>query len=418
MQFMHPGYLYDGNLTLHQIIDGKVSHIFYNKDYFDFSQLELTEELPPNLGYSGFKIHYPINTDEFTDEFAVFQGASYFRIVSKGQIYGLSNRGISINTGLSSVKEEFPEFREFWIEKPSTNSKSITVYALLDGESIVGYYKFILSPSKVTEIEVHAEVALRKPVQKLGIAPLTSMFFYGENSRGKKLSLYPEVHDSDGLLLQDDNQVIWRPLENPNKPTTDAFVASRIKGFGLLQRDREFSSYEDIDMNYHLRPSTWVEPIGEWGSGSVQLYRFPTKQETEDNVTAFWVPDSVPEIKKPFSFSYKLFFPSEKYISDSLIPVISSRIGDPDEENTMQVILDFKDQQEVFNSEKWKLIIETDESTEVIDNPELSVVNEASKVKGNFKIQWKKNMKSSNIRAYLVEEDKVISEIWDYTIEL
>jgi len=420
LQFLHPGYIYDYNVLINEVRKNKAFPIFYNTDYFDFSELQLKEKASTELGFSGFKIHYPINTQEHTDEFVVFQGASYFRAVSQNQFYGLSARGLATNTGMP-YPEDFPIFKEFWIRKPSSGEDSIKVYALMDGKSAVGAYEFEFFPGKQTETIVNAEIILRKEVDRLGLAPLTSMYWYGENSEANHPSTYPEVHDSDGLLVLNANdEWIWRPLENPKKPTINSFISENVKGFGLLQRDREFSSYEDSEMKYHLRPGAWIEPKENWGKGSVQLYRMPTKEDSVDNIGAFWVPEEMPKVGEPFSFSYKIFWinqnPNQKTISD----VVATRMKSVPKENDSYIYqIDFKGGKlkGIENSSELEAVVTATDSAQISEIT-IQRIPETEKWRCSFKLNSKANGKSIELKAFLKKGDSVITESWTYTLEL
>lgn len=420
LQFLHPGYIYDYNILINEVKNSKSFPIYYNSSYFDFSAIQLKEKISNELGFSGFKVHYPINTKEHTDEFLVFQGATYFRAVSQNQFYGLSARGLATNTSMP-YPEDFPVFKEFWIKKPSSSDDSIKIYALMDGKLAVGAYEFEFIPGKITETKVKAEIILRKDVDRLGIAPLTSMYWYGENSEASHPSTYPEVHDSDGLLVLNANdEWIWRPLENPKKPTVNSFKSENVRGFGLLQRDREFSSYEDAEMKYHLRPGAWIEPDGDWGKGSVQLYRNPTKQDSDDNVGAFWVPEEMPKVGEPFNFSYKIFWvnqnPNSKTIADAVATRVKPVIKEPD---SYIYQIDFKGGKlkGIENSSELEAIITATE-TATVSEVSVQKIPETEKWRCSFKLSHKPNGKPVEMKAFLKKGDSVITESWTYTLEL
>lgn len=306
LQFFHPGFIYHRTVQLSEVRDGKEQAINYSKDLFDFGQNKSIGSIPKDMGFTGFRIHYPLNSPDYHDELAVFQGASYFRALGKAMRYGLSARGLALNTG-EPGGEEFPVFEEFWIERPAENARIITVYALMDSPSVTGAYRFIITPGPSTVMEVKTAIYRRKDVAVFGVAPLTSMFWFSETSSNHYEDLRPEVHDSDGLLMNRGNgEWIWRPLSNPKAIRVAAFADENPRGFGLVQRDRRFESYEDLEAHYHERPSVWVEPVGSWGEGDVRLVELPTPDETQDNIVAFWVPKKLPELGEPLMLDYKL----------------------------------------------------------------------------------------------------------------
>jgi glucans biosynthesis protein len=303
LQFFHPGFIFNQTVQISELRGGEETPIAFSPRLFDYGK-ESVGDVPDNMGFSGFRILYPLNMPG--DELGAFQGASYFRLLCQQAVYGLSARGLAINTG-EPGGEEFPVFEEFWVQRPAVDAKEIVLYALLDSPSVAGAYRFTIRPGAETVAQVKAVLYARKPIKTLGIAPLTSMFWHGENSGTTEGDFRPEVHDSDGLLVNHSSgEWLWRPLTNPAAIRTVAFGDRDPRGFGLLQRDRKFSSYEDLEANYHRRPSAWVEFIGQWGSGSVRLVELPTPDETNDNIVAFWAPDQLPAVGEPIEFEYRL----------------------------------------------------------------------------------------------------------------
>jgi periplasmic glucans biosynthesis protein len=304
--FFHPGYFYQQPVKINEVGADGVREIAFDPKLFHYGKTNIDSSKIPNIGFAGFRVHYPINNAKYKDEVLVFLGASYFRALGKGQLYGLSARGLAIDTGLSSG-EEFPHFVEFWIERPAHDAQALTVYALLDSPRATGAYRFVVKPGTDTVMDVKAQLYTRTAVDKLGIAPLTSMFFFGENQRSTRDDYRPEVHDSDGLSIQaSTGEWIWRPLVNPKRLLVTSFAARNPAGFGLMQRDREFMHYEDLEARMELRPSAWVEPKGQWGAGRVELVQIPTPDETNDNIVAYWVPDTVPPPKQAFDIEYRV----------------------------------------------------------------------------------------------------------------
>lgn len=292
MELFHLGFLYKDPVVVNLVREGVPAPIPYDSGLFDFGQTKLDGRLPIDLGFAGLRLHYPLNRPTVSDELAVFLGASYFRFLGEGQHYGISARGIAIGTG-EAEPEEFPAFREFWVEEPTATSTSIVVHALLDGPSISGAYRIVITPGEETTFDVGTTLFPRSAIAQLGVAPLTSMYFYGENDRRQYRGFRPEVHDSDGLLIKTSGaDWTWRPLLNPAVLKKTRFAAPATPKFGLLQRDRQFEHYQDLEVRYDLRPSYWIEPVGDWGAGRVELLEIPTDNETFDNVVAYWVPDA------------------------------------------------------------------------------------------------------------------------------
>ena len=306
LSFYHQGMHFDTPVKINEVTATKVEEIKYDPSRFSFGDVKFDPKATENLGWAGFRVLYPINKADKQDEIMTMLGASYFRVVGKDQIYGLSARGMAIDTALPSG-EEFPRFTEFWIEKPKPNDKHLVIFALLDSPRATGAYRFTLRPGMDTVVDVKAQMFLRDKVGKLGIAPLTSMYLFGANQPSKVLNYRRELHDSSGLAIHAGNgEWIWRPLNNPKHLSVSNFSVENPLGFGLLQRGRDFSHYEDLDDNYHKRPSAWIEPQGDWGKGTVDLVEIPTADETNDNIVAFWSPETQPEPLKPFDFAYRL----------------------------------------------------------------------------------------------------------------
>ena len=306
LSFYHQGMHFDTPVTINEVVGSKVHEIKYDASRFDFGDLSFDSKATEKLGYAGFRVLYPINKADKQDEIMTLLGASYFRVVGKGQAYGLSARGLAIDTALPSG-EEFPRFTEFWIERPKATDKQLVIYALLDSPRSTGAYRLTLRPGSDTIVDVKSKVFLRDRVSRLGIAPLTSMFLFGGNQPSKVLNYRPALHDSEGLSIHAGNgEWLWRPLNNPKHLAVSNFSVENPRGFGLLQRQREFSQFEDLDDNYHKRPSAWIEPVGDWGKGTVDLVEIPTADETNDNIVAFWSPEKMPEPGQPLDFAYRM----------------------------------------------------------------------------------------------------------------
>jgi glucans biosynthesis protein len=277
--------------------NGMVRDVAFGRDLFTGA-----EHIPAGVeGFSGFRAMNPKGESDWL----AFQGASYFRSAGALDQYGLSARGLAIDTGLSTP-EEFPFFSHFWLEAGADGA--LVVYALLDSPSVAGAWRFVnrMTPQGAVQ-EVSLSMQFRKGVQRLGIAPLTSMYWYGEGDRDKGIDWRPEIHDSDGLaMLTGANERIWRPLVNPPHPITNSFADKSPKGFGLLQRDRAFDHYQDDGVFYEKRPSLWVEPMGDWGAGAVTLFALPTRRETDDNIVSFWTPAAPVKAGSRYRMDYRL----------------------------------------------------------------------------------------------------------------
>lgn len=304
----HPGWLFKEPVTLHEVVDGSARPMEFGPDDFRYynEAAEFADQIETLPGISGFRLHYALNTAGVLDELISFQGASYFRALGRDTAYGLSARGLAINTATENG-EEFPRFTEFYVVPPSAGDRSVTVYAALDSESVTGAYRFVITPGKETTVDVTARLFFRSDVEHLGVAPLTSMFLYAENNRSRFDDYRPQVHDSDGLSIRRGNgDRLWRTLTNPTSLATSYFAETSPVGFGLHQRDREFESYEDPGAQYHLRPSVDVDFVGDWGDGAVRLVEIPSDLEINDNIVAFWVPNGEVRAGDSREFAYRL----------------------------------------------------------------------------------------------------------------
>ena len=337
-EFFHRGYLYKDRVDIFQVVNGRAIPIAYNPDLFTWTKVKPP---PGNIGFAGFRLHYPLNRLDYFDEICAFLGASYFRAVARGQGYGLSARGLAIKTA-DSTGEEFPLFKTFWLERPAANTGFITVYALLDSQSCTGAFRFVIHPGQATIFDTDVTIFPRVDIAQSGLAPLTSMFFFGPNDHGDFDDWRPAVHDTDGLALRAGNdQRIWRPLINPHKLQISAFSDVSPRGFGLLQRARKFSDYEDLEADYQKRPSLWVEPKGDWGQGVVELVEIPSKKEVNDNIVAFWRPHDPLKAKTAFKIGYRLHWCWTPPQPGPVAHVVQTRNGLSFDGNSHQFVIDF-----------------------------------------------------------------------------
>lgn len=279
------------------------------------------------LPFSGFRLRAELNTPGVLDEFAVFQGASYFRAVGQGENYGLSARGLAINTG-QPTGEEFPYFRTFYIERPAADAQAVVVHALLDSPSTTGAYRITVRPGDATVTDVELTLFPRKDIATVGFAPFSSMFLFDDLNRTHFDDYRSAVHDSEGLAIHTGRgERLWRPLANPERLQVSAFVDTTPNGFGLVQRKRTYEAYEDAEARYETRPTAWVEPIGDWGKGAVVLFEIPSKEETNDNIVVYWEPEHKIIAGEPFSLTYRIHWDSKMPTSIAGPRVANSRHG-------------------------------------------------------------------------------------------
>ena len=325
VKLFHLGLFFKRPVRMFEVRGGRAQELAYDPAMFDYGKSGLDgSRQPPNLGFAGFRLNFDTN---FNLDMAAFLGASYFRAVGASKQYGLSARGLAIDTAMGRP-EEFPDFTDFYLERPDPASGTVVVYAMLDSPSVAGAYRFAIAPGDTTVMDVDAALYPRKPIERLGIAPCTSMYQMGENDRRMANDWRPEIHDSDGLAMHTGGgEWIWRPLTNPRTLAFNAFADRQPRGFGLLQRDRDFNHYQDDGVFYDRRPSLWVEPKGDWGAGSVQLTEIPTVDETFDNIVAFWNPAQPLVPGQEALFAYRLHWGAEPPVQPPLARCVATRTG-------------------------------------------------------------------------------------------
>lgn len=341
LQFRHTGFQYKVPVEIY-LIDANVARPFkYSTALFDFGAPLTAPPADSQSGFSGLRVHAPINRPDSMDAFLSIQGASYFRAIGAGQAFGLSARGISVNTA-QPQGEEFPGFRALWIKKPAGDERQLLIYALLDGPSLTGVYKFRAEPGRMTTIDVECTLFPRKLLTHVGIAPLTSMYFFGSADATRADDYRPNVHSSGGLQIWNGaGEWLWRPVTNPERLQYSAFADKTPKGFGLLQRRRGFHDYEDIDARFGDRPSVWVEPIGDWGDGAIDLIELPSRSEIYDNIVVFWRPKSpLAEIASHY-FRYRLHWGWEPPVRSTLAQAIQTRTGARGSPDVRFFVIDF-----------------------------------------------------------------------------
>lgn len=346
VQFFHLGTYFRAPVGMHIVENGQSRAVTYDARFFDMPADSPARAIEGEAGFAGFRLMRP----DLKTDWISFLGGAYFRTDGALHQYGLSARGIAIDSGMSTP-EEFPRFTDFWIEKPQEPGADVVIYALLDGPSVAGAYRMRISNAegKGQVMEIASRLFFRGPVERLGIGPLTSMFWYSEANRVLGFDWRPEVHDTDGLeMITGSGEQIWRPLNNPPRVVTSSFLDRDPKGFGLIQRDRDFENYEDDGVFYDKRPAVWVEPMGSWGAGAVQLVEIPTDDEIYDNIVAFWNPEKKPQAGDAMAFDYRLYWGVDAPVNSPLARTVATRIGaggvpgQPRPEGALKIVLDFE----------------------------------------------------------------------------
>ncbi|MDB5360993.1 MAG: periplasmic glucan biosynthesis protein MdoG [Rhodospirillales bacterium] len=321
-QLYHPGKFSKAPVRIYQVTGATAREVQYSPSLFDFGSAEFARKLPDDIGFAGFRLMHPGARTDFLS----FMGASYFRSAGALDQYGLSARGIAVNA--ATGREEFPRFTGFWIAEPAAPGGDTVIHALLDGPSLSGAYRISLSSDREPVLKIETVLFVRKEIQRLGVAPLTSMFWYGKHNRAQGIDWRPEIHDSDGLALATGaGERIWRPLNDPATLKISAFLDKDPQGFGLLQRERDFAHYQDDIAFYGRRPSVWIEPLTPWGEGSVQLVEVPTNEDAIDNITAFWVPKGPVKPGAELRFAYNQYWLADEPHPPEAARVVATRIG-------------------------------------------------------------------------------------------
>lgn len=416
-QFFHLGLYYPCPVKVNEVTPEGVRPVPFSTSQFDYGKNDFAAAIPEDLGYAGFRIHAPIKNPSYYDELIVFLGASYFRALGRDQVFGLSARGLAVNT-VGASPEEFPYFKEFWLVTPAPDAKELTIYALLDGASVAGAYRFVIQPGEQTIVNVDVHLFPRRAGQHLGIAPLTSMFFHGENTVHPFVDFRPEVHDSDGLLLHfTSGEWLWRPLDNPPSIQVNALQMQNPRGFGLIQRDRDFDHHQDLEAHTELRPSVWVVPRGDWGKGHVELVELPTNTDINDNIVAYWVPEKPLKPGDSASFAYTLYW----YGDDPTRPpggrVVATRRDWGTQENVQRFVIDFAGPHlaTLPADQPPRATVTVAGGSSVAELIDQQVVKNpaTSGWRLGFAIRPKKNQ-PVELRAFLANDAGALTETWSY----
>ncbi|WP_139557365.1 glucan biosynthesis protein [Methylotetracoccus oryzae] len=419
--FQHVGMFFPKTVRMHVVEKGQAREIAYDPRLFNAGPDHVARGLKPEpSAFAGFWVQERRDGPDWKklEPWVTFLGASYFRAIGAlGQV-GLSARGIAIAPGTSNP-EEFPDFTAFWFEGAAKASDPLIVYALLDGPSLAGAYRFALHRTKGVMMEIQAALYLRKDVDRLGIAPLTSMYWFSETSKPTAVDWRPEVHDSDGLAIWNGvGEHIWRPLNNPPHISVSSFQDRTPRGFGLLQRDRVLDHYHD-GVRYHLRPSAWVEPRGDWGAGAIQLTEIPTDDEIHDNIVAMWVPAEPAKAGQSYDFAYKLHWLADEPYPSPLARCVATRLGNggqpgkPRPKGVRKFMIEFlgKPLEKIPFGEKPEPVI-------TVSRGELSRV-EIEAVPDDVPGHWRTHFDLAvsgpepvEMRCFLRFKDQVMSETW------
>ena len=421
--FFHLGRYFQKPARMHVVEGGRAREITYDSALFDMPADSPAYRLPDNSGFAGFRFQEKRGgkLDWRRNDWVAFLGAAYFRAIGELYQYGLSARGLALDTAVFGKAEEFPDFTHIFFETPAPSSDTVVVYALLDGPSVSGAYRFVMQRAAAVIMDIESAVYLRQDVSRLGLAPLTSMYWYSEKAKTTAVDWRPEIHDSDGLVLwTGTGERIWRPLNNPPRIITSAFSDENPKGFGLLQRDRNFDHYLD-GVYYDRRPSLWIEPQGSWGRGSIQLVEIPTDDEIHDNIVAMWVPAEPARAGQALELRYRMHWSAEEPYPTPLARIVATRFGNGGQAGTTRPKGVRKFLVEFLGAPLAKL------PDGVIPRPVLTasrgeftnILTEAvpDNVPGHWRTQFDLTATGTEpveMRCYLRNGDEVLSETWLY----
>lgn len=421
MDLLPPGRYYQDRVRIFIVApDGKSEEVLFTPDVFDFDpnlfisdSLKMGDADKAGLSYSGFRLRFPINNSDVNDEFVVFQGASYFRAVARGTLYGLSARGLALKTA-DAEGEEFPRFSQFWIYRPQAGARSIRVDALLESPSITGAYRFEIFPGADTVFTVSCSLFPRVDISKYGIAPFTSMYYFSPARRAKIDDYRNAVHDSNGLaMFTGSGARLWRPLENPTPLQYSAFIDENPKGFGFLQRPRQFQDYEDAEARYEQRPSGWVQPIGSWGKGSVALIEIPADSEFNDNIICYWNGSEPLKAGERRDYAYDLIWSKSGPAFSSRAKAAATRIGKSVNDSTaFTVCIDYQFEDghtPPLNS----LNFAATASRGFVPASHITLLPDGRTLRASFDYRPEKGQ-NAELQAGITENGKTISETWMY----
>nr|WP_314075328.1 glucan biosynthesis protein G [uncultured Roseococcus sp.] len=410
LQPHHRGFLFKDRVDLFEVAEGQATPLRFRASQFRYEDVQAPGE-DEDLGFAGFRLLSPLNRPDHFDELCSFLGASYFRALGRGNVYGLSARGLAIRTA-DPQGEEFPAFTAFWIEKPKAGDTAAVVHALLESQSLAGAYRIAITPGETTTMEVQAKLFARQDVTALGIAPATSMFFFGPQDRDGVSDYRPAVHDSDGLMMRTGQvEQIWRPLSNPRDLQVSGFQDASPRGFGLLQRARAFSEYQDLDAEYHRRPNLWVEPLQDWGAGEVRLVEIPTQSEIHDNIAAFWSPAEPLKANTPLELRYRLHWSGQEPGDGRLARFATTRIGAAGDGKARLFVLDITPVPTGPNATLPEAAVENSAGT--LRNVVLHANRETGGMRLSFELD-PGNTRVIELRARLRRGETPISETWAF----
>lgn len=429
IQLFHPGGASDVPVRIHLVEEGRSRLLDFDPALFVYGDVvgNRVPALPPEAGFAGFRVLNAMNEPTKMDEVAAFLGASYFRLVGPDQVYGVSARGLAVDIA-EPDGEEFPDFVEFWIVQPEVGEEGLTFFGLLDSPSVAGAYRFDLLPGvrgeHGTAVDVSARLVFREDVRKVGVAPLTGMYLHGPMIPGRHDDFRPRVHDSEGLsMLTADEEWIWRPLTNGTGVRVTSLRDVDPRGFGLVQRSRDFGEYLDLEALYHRRPSVWVDIDEAWGGGGVELLEIPTASEFNDNVVAYWVPDGDPQAGEERTLHYRLVTFGPYWSAQDVATVVRTRFGwdalpgesEPPPRSRRRVVVDFEGGGLATLAGADGVTASLTTSSGVISDLRVERLPSGGR-RATFALE-PDGVRAADMRLYLIHADSAVTETWSYLWE-
>lgn len=412
MDLFHPGLYFPRAVEVDVVLDDTANRLAF--DYALFDKTDDAPDLPidETMGYSGLRLRHKFPGEANYREFAVFQGASYFRAIGAAQNYGLSARGLALKTG-DAEGEEFPDFTRMWVEAPVMGDDAIVVHALLDSPSVAGAYRFVIRPGEACTMDVTATLFPRVDLDHVGIAPLTSMFLYDETNRPRFDDFRPAIHDSDGLLIWNGlGEMLWRPLANPVQLQISSFVDDTPRGFGLMQRANKLSDFADLEANYHLRPSLWIEPGEDWGRGVVRLVEIPSDKEIYDNIVAYWRPRDPIVAGSEAQFSYRMTWGDAAPQRRDVARVLNTHMGRNFNRDRWLAAIDFA-QHPALDGDLSEISIQVSSGSADVSEGILQRNPETGGARLAFTFD-PGDRRAAEMRAQLRKDGTTVSEVWLY----
>ncbi|MGC4029453.1 MAG: glucan biosynthesis protein G [Steroidobacteraceae bacterium] len=403
------GFVYTAPVTVSIVDNGNVMPLVPSPQMFELGPHVPDALRGKSLSMSGFRVRTQLNSRNYWDEFLVFQGASYFRAVGRGQNYGLSARGLALRTA-EPQGEEFPSFTEFWIEKPKPAATALVIHALLESPSVTGAYRFTVTPGRETVMDVEFTLFPRVDLYNVGIAPLTSMFLFDGTNHQRFDDFRFRVHDSDGLLfMTEQGEQVWRQLANPRNLQLSSFTEERPHAFGLMQRARLLADFQDLEANYERRPSAWVQFQEGTAPGALRLIEIPTPNETNDNIVAFWQPRDVLLTGQPYTGAYRLSWTADALVPQSVGKFTAARLGTNFQGDHKIVVLDLAG----LGTDPAGLDLKVSSSTGKLFHPVIQTNPTIRGLRASFEFD-PAGAPLVEFRAQVLKGDRAVSETWLY----